>query len=112
MFLTYEDYTEKGGSLDRAKFNRFAFMAEKRLNEVTFNRLSDKEADETVKNCMYELILYFENNYDNGSSKKISSVSNDGYSVVYSASKSEHNETYNIIRSFFTDSDYLYSGLR
>lgn len=63
MYLTYEEYTEYGGTLEETAFNDLEFDAESTVNWYTFNRLKRdewKEALETeeLKRCMYQLIRF------------------------------------------------------
>lgn len=61
MYLTYEEYTEYGGTLDETAFNDLEFDAESTVNWYTFNRLKRPEwssvlESEELKRCMYQLI--------------------------------------------------------
>lgn len=61
MYLTYEEYTDMGGTLDEAAFNDLEFDAESTVNWYTFNRLKRTEwakvlESEELKRCMYQLI--------------------------------------------------------
>ena len=61
MYLTYDEYTAYGGTLDETAFNDIEFDAESTVNWYTFNRLKRpewKEAlkSEELKRCMYQLI--------------------------------------------------------
>ena len=61
MYLTYEEYTEFGGTLDETAFNDTEFDAESLINWYTFNRLKKTEwtealKSEELKRCMYQLI--------------------------------------------------------
>lgn len=69
MYLTYDEYTEYGGTLDETAFQDLEFDAESTLNWYTFNRLKRPEwasclevkegesiIDHPIKRCMYQLI--------------------------------------------------------
>lgn len=61
MYLSYEEYTEYGGTLDETAFNDLEFDAESTINWYTFNRLKRPEwasvlDSEELKRCMYQLI--------------------------------------------------------
>ena len=56
-YLTYEEYTEMGGTLDETLFNTLRLDAQGYIDWYTFNRLWDEEEiPERVKICMYQLI--------------------------------------------------------
>lgn len=94
MYLTYEEYTEMGGTLDVATFNDFEFEAEALINWYTFNRLKgDTIIPSEVKRLMKYLIdLASQKANLLGASSSasaesqgaaIASQSNDGVSVSY-----------------------------
>lgn len=61
MYLTYDEYTAYGGTLDETTFQDLEYDAESEINWYTFNRLKREEwADaletEDLKRCMYQLI--------------------------------------------------------
>lgn len=57
MYLTYEQYTEMGGTLDETAFNEFEYEAESYVNWYTFRRLvNETEYPNEVPRCMYQLI--------------------------------------------------------
>lgn len=82
MYLTHDEYKSKGGTLTETAFNRFEFKAEKKIDYFTQGRV--KEADISVKWCVFELIKLFSSQSDSGAD--VSSASNDGYSVSYAVS--------------------------
>lgn len=58
MYLTYEQYTEMGGTLDETAFNDFEYEAESYVNWYTFRRLvGEAEYPEELTRCMYRLIM-------------------------------------------------------
>ena len=98
-YLTYDEYTEVGGTLDETEFNYYAYEAESYIDWYTFNRLHNMtEIPEAVKRCEVYLIRLIQErlaalgissvdsngNADN-SLKSILSQSNDGVSVSYNS---------------------------
>lgn len=63
MYLTYDEYTEYGGTLDETAFRDLEYDAESTINWYTFNRLKRPEwssalKSEDLKRCVYQLIRY------------------------------------------------------
>lgn len=61
MYLSYEEYTNYGGTLDEAAFQDLEFDVESTINWYTFNRLlrpewADALESEALKRCVYQLI--------------------------------------------------------
>lgn len=103
MYLTYEDYTNMGGTLDDTTFSEYEFDAECIVNWYTFDRLKNEtEYPEQLTRCMYALIKLVKLRADalslgaqtttvsDGTTKTtvvtgstIASQSNDGVSVSY-----------------------------
>lgn len=100
MYLTYEQYINYGGTLDRAAFTDYEWEAETIINWFTFDRLKNDETfSEEVKRCAYKLIQLAQAKAEamalgagNGgsdstsgsvSSATIASQSNDGVSITY-----------------------------
>lgn len=109
MLLTYEDYKELGGSLERVAFDRFSFRAEQVIKQYA----QKTEYNEIFNRCMFELIYYLSNSSVDGAIKDISSVSNDGYSVSYTTDtgSSDGNKTLrDIVYAYLLENDYLYRG--
>lgn len=102
MFLTYDEYTELGGTLAETDFNRLSYRAEQALKTHTLGRV--QIADERVKKCMFDLIALESQNTG------VKSVSNDGYSITYQSAKEVTEAEYNIIYNYFADTDALYKG--
>ena len=60
MYLSYIEYQMKGGTLDRAVFDRCLFKAEGKVNKYTLNRLvNETDVPEAVKDVLFELICIF-----------------------------------------------------
>lgn len=121
MYLSYDEYTDMGGTLDETAFNDLEFEARSQVDYYTFNRLQNEtEYPEAVKRVMYKLIQIAEqqqkalvtgNNADGTGNAMVSSQSNDGVSTswnVMSASdvyKTLKDETGKVIK-------YYLSGVR
>lgn len=98
-YLTYEEYTDVGGTLDETEFNYLAYEAESYIDWYTFNRLHNTtEIPDAVKRCEVYLIKLIQERLtalgisatdSNGTStdalKNILSRSNDGVSVSYNS---------------------------
>lgn len=95
MYLTYDEYQNMGGTLDKTAFADLEFGAESIINYRTFNRLKkDTEYPEAVKMCMLKLITILnkqEQSFSLGQDvngniqSAIASQSNDGVSISYNA---------------------------
>lgn len=91
MYLTYEEYTNMGGTLDESTFNNFEFEAECFINWITFNRLRNEESySDEVKRCVYDLISLISlkrstmsGTNDMNTDGSIAQMQNDGVSVTY-----------------------------
>ena len=79
MYITYDEYTVRGGKLDVAAFNIYAYEANQKIKEATFDRITTPS--EAVKRCMVRLTDLLAD-YDNPE-KNVSSFSNDGLSQSY-----------------------------
>lgn len=97
MYLTYDEYTEMGGTLDEATFKDLEFEARSYVDWYTFSRLKNENIIPLqVKECMYYLIRLIFNKMntlntlpttDSETSttggSDILSQSNDGVSITY-----------------------------
>ena len=85
-YLTYSEYTERGGTLSPADFMQAEYDARKRIDRWTDMRVQYMEAvPEDVKSCMMRLIAI---GTAAGAEAQISnptvtSFSNDGYTETY-----------------------------
>ena len=98
-YLTYDEYTEVGGTLDETEFNYYAYEAESYIDWYTFNRLHKMtEIPDAVKRCEVFLIRLIQERLaalgitpadssgsTNSALKSILSQSNDGVSVSYNS---------------------------
>ena len=90
MYLTYDEYTEMGGTLSTAAFSRLEFKARKLIDQRTFGRLKGLvQQPEAVKKLVFELMVV-EEKEQNG---VLQSVSNDGYSETYAVVNNEQKST-------------------
>ena len=92
MYLTYEEYTTMGGTLDETTFNDLEFEAEALVNWYTFNRLkTDTQIPSEIKRLIKYLINLVEVQNEglsgstggSASGGQIASQSNDGVSISY-----------------------------
>lgn len=93
MYLTFQEYTQFGGTLNETSFNDYEFKARTKVDWYTFNRLQNETTyPEAVKRCVYSLInlLLLQDQAgsvsadgNNGAKAGIASQSNDGVSVSY-----------------------------
>lgn len=54
MYLTYDEYKDRGGNLDEAAFNKYAYAANAKIDYETHGRIT--EPSMAVKQCMIRLI--------------------------------------------------------
>lgn len=100
MYLTYEEYTEMGGTLEQAAFTDLEYEARSYVDWITFSRIKKMIArgatiPSEVKECMYHVIrlaldkmMALQVPAEDGSSAiavaaGIASQSNDGVSISY-----------------------------
>ena len=86
QYLTYEEYTSLGGTLEETPFNVLEYEARKQVDLRTQNRIKGQsEIPEEVKLCVYHLIDKIDsyNKTAESAESNISSESIDGYSISY-----------------------------
>lgn len=104
-YLTYDEYSEMGGTLDETLFNTLVLDAQGYIDWYTFNRLWKEEwrtedVMERVKICMYQLIslvaakqnLITPQGTNAGGinvNAQVSTQSNDGVSTTYAVLSGE-----------------------
>lgn len=67
QYLTYEEYTEIGGTLDLVAFNRNIDRVCGYIDALTFCRLQGvSEVSQRVKACVRDLVEYLASNVSNG----------------------------------------------
>lgn len=89
MYLTYEEYKTRGGTLEDAAFSRFAFGAEQTIRRVTFGRVDGmQKVPESVKWLVFELVGMAEQATENAnlSGEKVGEWSK-SYEVVTEAER-------------------------
>ena len=102
MYLTYDEYTAMGGTLDASTFNDYEFQAEALINWYTFNRLKGStNLPPEVTRLMKYLIDLAQKQADamnlggalsassDGTGVFITQQSNDGVSTSYTGMPSE-----------------------
>lgn len=109
MYITYDEYTQMGGTAAEAAFPRLEYMARKRIDRYTQSRVKAMtETPEAVQRCMVELV----NAMDKSDPTKtafeaaLSGFSNDGYSESYAepmTAQTLEKNLYGIIRSMLSD---------
>lgn len=112
QYLTFQEYSEMGGTLIESAFNLLEYKARKKIDEETNGRLVDLETQiDDVKLCIYELIgVYNENN------TTIKSESVDGYSITLLSDKDLKTSLKTIINTYLSNATledgtpYLYRG--
>lgn len=108
MYLTYEEYAEMGGTVAEAAFPRLEYMARKRIDRYTQDRVKAmQEVPEAVKRCAVELVnaMGKTDPTKTASESPVSSFSNDGYSESYAEPMTEQtleSNLYGIIRSMLS----------
>lgn len=91
MYLTYNDYSDLGGTLDVDEeiYARFELKARRLMDRATRGRLaSESPVRDCVKYCMLELIdaMYADEAFTAAyAGRDIASMSNDGVSVSFAA---------------------------
>lgn len=82
-FLTYQEYLQLGGDMEKESFERLEYRAEK----IIMTRINRCVCiDEDIKRCTFELIDCLNVSMSNGVIGNVKRVSNDGYSVEMSDS--------------------------
>lgn len=85
-YLTYAEYTERGGTLSETAFNPLEFKSRKRVDYLTDSRVQNMaEVPEAVKMCMMCLISMENTVGVQAQVEKpvVTSFSTDGYSESY-----------------------------
>lgn len=89
MYLDYGDYAQMGGELEPDVYERLAAKAERLIDRATHARLrSQANVPDGVKYCIMELINAIQADESMGgmsAGREISSMSNDGVSVSFTA---------------------------
>lgn len=113
MHLTFEEYQDRGGTLDSAAFNNAYIKAIALINSYTFGRLKHTKSNDVIKGLIFELII----SYDDEKKNKVQSMSNDGFSATFKTDTNYTALRETTIREFLsneTDDDgtpLLYCGV-
>lgn len=100
-YLTFEEYVEKGGTLDNAAFSKCIMFAEKKLDSMTPTVPHPLIATDAVK----QAVVYLIDNYASQrfatatKTQQVASFSNDGVSVTLKTTtvNDEEKELYSVI---------------
>lgn len=114
MYLSFNEYKAFGGELNNAEFNRFAYRAEREIDNATLDRCKSLTViPECVKRCVFELVTFFSENAKSGTVATMTGFSNDGYSVTYAEQKSSQEQIADIIHTYLAEDDnnLLYCGV-
>lgn len=65
QYLTYEEYLNMGGTLDKTAFERFSYRAKGIIDNATHNRITG-EIKEEIKNCFIAVVDYLSTNERRG----------------------------------------------
>lgn len=103
QYLTYEEYQNIGGKLEKMPFNLLEYRARKEIDKNTFGRfLNVNDYPQELKLCINELIneIQIYNDVGNKSSETVGS-----YSVTFNKPvSSEENKIFkNIIKSYLSN---------
>ena len=86
VYLTYDEYQNRGGDLNELDFVQAEYTARKRIDCATFGRVQDMSAvPEAVKQCMM-VIMRVNSRYGaeaQANTPLVASFSTDGYSETY-----------------------------
>ena len=89
MYLDYDSYAQMGGELEPDVYERLAAKAERLIDRATHARLKTQASvPDGVKYCIMELINAIQADESMGgmsAGREISSMSNDGVSVSFTA---------------------------
>ena len=123
QYLSYDDYKELGGSLEKTSFSILEFEARQSVDKYTFGRLKDlEEQNQEVKMCIFRLINII-NSYKEleVQNKAYSSETIDGYSLSFTTpskatTEARIDEIKDIVKEYLVDckledgTPYLYCG--
>ena len=91
-YLTFDEYTERGGTLDGAAFSKCAVYAELKLNALTPIERHPLTVTEAVKQAMVYLIDNYAAQRFAGKNQQVASFSNDGVSVTFKNTTAQEDE--------------------
>lgn len=100
QYLSYFEYKLLGGEISEVPFNLLEYKAEKKIDEMTFNRFKKvKQYPQELKLCIFELIDIF-NNEDNSG---VISESVGSYSVSRQSKETIEKAKNNIINQYLSN---------
>ena len=102
QYLKYNEYSKLGGKILEMSFPLFEYKAEKKVDELTFNRfrkLSPENYPKELKPCIYELIDIFSEE-DNSI---VSSETVGSYSVSKQSKTDIEKQKENIIKQYLSN---------
>ena len=122
-YLSYDEYTERGGTREQAEFALAEFKAEKRIDYLTDSRVKAMETvPEAVKLCIMALMAMESKVGTEAqvSNPVVTSFTNDGYSESYGkalGAEDAEKSMNNLVKSYLygetddNDVPLLYRGL-
>lgn len=122
-YLSYDEYTERGGTREQAEFALAEFKAEKRIDYLTDSRVKAMETvPEAVKLCIMALMAMESRVGTEAqvSNPVVTSFTNDGYSESYGkalGAEDAEKSMNNLVKSYLygetddNDVPLLYRGL-
>lgn len=100
QYLSYLEYDLLGGKISEVPFNLLEYKAEKKIDEMTFNRFKKvKEYPRELKLCIFELIDIFENEDNSG----VISESVGSYSVSRQSKETMEKAKISIINQYLSN---------
>lgn len=87
MYLTYEEYKEMGGVLDKAAFSEYVLEAELKISAETYKRIYnvDDETKDIVKACMARVIDAVKEGSEAATKARVASFNHDGLSQSFAS---------------------------
>lgn len=99
QYLTHKEYLELGGKIIEKPFNLLEYKAEKKIDEITFNRFRKlSEFPQELKLCVYELIDIF----DSEGNSSVVSESIGNYSKTYQSKQELDAKKMDIINQYLS----------
>lgn len=112
MYLTYGEFCDMGGTMEKAAFDRLERRAEYLINSRANGRTGERINELTqfpraIKDCTFELVMHMSNNNFDGSGVQSESQSLGGQSESVTYSRLTKEESEKEINSIIYD--FLYS---
>lgn len=107
QYLTHKEYQELGGKIIEKPFNLLEYKAEKKIDEMTFNRFMTLDTyPQELKLCVYELIDIYHNEGNSG----VISESVGNYSKTRQSKETIDRKIIDIINQYL--SEVVVDGIR